>query len=228
VTAAAAERSGAADVRITHDGEPWAGSTVRWHGQDVAVVRISPRRPGKAGSELLVVDGILYGVEPRLGWVNFGDPKNIDPDSGTTPSEYLAAVREDVGGSTLRRITRAMNGLTTTLRDDGSTVYRGKVAAGLIARESGSKGSQAIRVFPFGFVAHDEAADPNAPLETAVTVDASGVVRDLLVTWGTTGSSWTYQVTYDGLGSTPAPVAPANARSMQELRRLGAARARGG
>jgi hypothetical protein len=59
-------------------------------------------------------------------------------------------------------------------------------------------------------VAHDEAADPAAPLETTVTVAADGIVRQLEVSWGT----WSYAVTYEGLGSTPALAAPAHARSL--------------
>jgi hypothetical protein len=216
VTAASAERSGRAVVRITHDGEPWAGTTIRWNGADLGVKSDAPTRRGRAGSELLVVDGIVYGLDPdEGGWVRQGKPENIDPDSGTTPDEYLAAVREDVGGVTLRRITGGMTGLTKRSLDDGSTVYSGVVAAGLIARESGFKGGQPIRVLPFGYVAHDEAADPSAPLETAVTVGADGVIREIAVTWGSSASAWTYTVAYSGLGATAAPTAPANARPLR-------------
>ena len=185
VTAASAERSGTAVVRITHDGELWAGSTIRWNGRDLAVARDAPR--GRAGSraELRVVDGTLYGADPGDGgWVVLGSPESIDPDSGTTPDEYLAAVREDIGGVTLRRITGGMTGLTTRTLDDGSTVYSGTVPAGLIARETGFKEGRSIRVLPFGYVAHDEAADPAAPLDVAVTVGADGIVREIAVTWG--------------------------------------------
>jgi hypothetical protein len=212
VTAASAERSGTAVVRITHDGQTWAGTTIRWNGADLAVSRDAPLRRGKAGSELLVVDGTLYGIDPGTGdWVDLGDPKSIDPDSGTTPDEYLAATREDVGGETLRRITGGITGLTTSRLEDGSTVYSGTVAAGLIARETGFKEGQAIRVLPFGFVAHDEAADPANPLDAAVTVGADGVVRKITVTWGT----WTYAVSYNRLDATAAPDAPANARPLK-------------
>jgi len=76
-------------------------------------------------------------------------------------------VREDIGGTTLRRITDAMTGLTTRQLNDGSTVYHGAVPAGLIARESGFKESRTIRVLPFGFAAHDEAANPAALLDVA-------------------------------------------------------------
>jgi hypothetical protein len=215
VTAAAAERSGTAVVRITHDGTAWAGSTIRWHDGDLAVTRDVPRRPGKAGSRLLVVDGTLYGVDPvDGGWVVLGSPDTIDPGSGTTPDEYLAAVREDVGGATLRRITDGMTGLTARRLGDGATVYRGAVAAGLIARETGFKEGRPIRVLPFGHVAHDEAADP-AALTAALTVGADGVVRELAVTWGAGVPGWTYTVAYDGLGATPAPVAPANPRPLR-------------
>jgi hypothetical protein len=213
VSAASAERSGTAVVRITHNGEVWAGTTVRWHRTDVAVSSDAPQRPGQAGDVLRVVDGILYGIDPaKGGWVELGKPESIDPDSGTTPAEYIAAAREDVGGQTLRRITTGMAGLTTSTLDDGSTVYRGMVAARLIARETGNKEGQAIRVLPLGFVAHDEAADPSTPLDTAVTVGADGVVRKITVTWGTSASAWTYTVSYSGLGATAGPVAPGNAR----------------
>jgi hypothetical protein len=217
VTAASAQRSGTAVVRFTHGGKLWAGTTIRWNGADLALRSDAPTRRGKAGSELLVVDGIVYGADPEAGgWVMQGKPENIDPESGTTPDEYLAAVREDVGGVTLRRITGGMTGLTKRSLDDGSAVYSGTVAAGMIVRESGFKEGQTIRVFPFGYVAHDEAADPSAPLDTAVTVGADGTVREIAVRWGSGPSTWTYTVAYSGLGATAAPIAPANARPLRE------------
>jgi hypothetical protein len=227
LTAASAERSGTAAVRITHDGKLWAGSRIRWNGDDVAIGREVPRR-GKVGDELRVVDGTLYGLTPEGDWQAMGSPSSIDPDSGTTPAEYLASVREDVGGVTLRRITAAMSGLTTQRLDDGSVVYRGSVPAGVIARETGFKEGQAIRVLPFGYVAHDEAADAASPLDTAVTVTADGVVRQLDVRWGPSASPWRYTVTYSGLGSTAAPVAPGNARSLLEERGARLRSGRGG
>jgi hypothetical protein len=222
VTAAAAERSGVAVVQITHDGELWAGTTVRWNGEDLAVGRLGRSRAGKTGSKLLLVDGTLYGSGPAGdGWAVLGDPDNIDPDSGTTPREYLVTVREETGGATLRRITDAMTGLTTRRLGDGSTVYSGTVAAGRIARESSFKEGRSIRVLPFGFAAHDEAANPAAPLDVALTVGTDGTVRELTVTWGTSASPWSYAVTYSGLGATPAPVAPANARPLRDRLRSG-------
>jgi hypothetical protein len=222
VTAAAADESGTAVVRITHDGELWAGTTIRWSGEDIAISRDAPRQPGKAGVMFLVADGIMYvhGVPPAEGgWATLGDPDNIDPDSGTTPDEYLAAVREDTGGATLRRMIEAMTGPDTQRLGDGSTVYSGSIAAGEVARESGFKEGQALRVFPFGYVAHDQAADPDAPLDAAVTVGRDGVIREIAVRWGSGASAWTYTVAYSRLGDTPAPVAPENARPLRELLR---------
>jgi hypothetical protein len=216
LTAASAERSGTVVVRMTHNGRPWAGKTVRWNGADVAIAEDpSPLRPAK--SELRVVDGTVYGWDPDEGWLAMGTPANIDPGSGTTPDEHLVAVREDIGGVTLRRLTR-MTGLSAGRLDDGTTVYGGTVAAGLIAREMGFKEGRPIRVLPFGYVANDEAADPAANLEAAVTVGTDGIVREIAVKWGTGASAWTYRVSYSKLGATPAPVAPANARSLKELR----------
>lgn len=215
VTAASADRSGTVVVRITHDGEVWAGTTIRWHDDDISISGDAPRRGRKAGDELRVVDGTLYGSDPEGGgWIEQGSPANIDPDSGTTPAEYLAAVLEDVEGVTLRRLGDNMTALTTTRLDDGSTVYAGTVPAGQIARESGFKEGQRIRVFPFGYVAHDEASDPAAPLDTAITVAEDGLIRELAVTWGT----WTYTISYSDLGTTAAVVAPKNAKSLLQMR----------
>ena len=168
---------------------------------------------------MLVVDGLMYGIDVDGKWVVLGSTKGIDPESGTTPDEYLAAVRQDVGGATLRRITNGMTGLTTRTLGDGSTLYSGAVAAGLIARESGSKEGEAIRVLPFGYVAHDEAADPANALQANVTVGPEGVVREIAVTWG----RWTYTVTYSKLGETAAPQEPANPRNLlqERLRKVG-------
>jgi hypothetical protein len=93
------------------------------------------------------------------------------------------------------------------------------VAAGLIARESGYKDGEALRVLPFGYVANDEAADPTNALQANVTVGPEGVVREIAVTWG----RWTYTVTYSKLGETAAPKAPANPRNLlqERLRKVG-------
>jgi hypothetical protein len=216
-TAASADRSGTAVVRITHDGEFWAGTTIRWNDGDIAASRARPERDGRAGDQFRVVDGTFYGIDPvDGGWVDQGSTANIDPDSGTTPDEALAAVLEDVEGVTLRRLGDSMTGLTTTRLGDGSIVYAGTVPAGQIARESGFKEGERIRVFPFGYVAHDEAADPTAALDTAITVGEDGLIRELAVTWGT----WTYTVRYSDLGTTAAIVAPKNAKSLLKLRKV--------
>ncbi len=61
----------------------------------------------------------------------------------------------------------------------------------------------------------------DAPLGIAITV-ADGAIRRIAVEWGTAASRWSYVVTYEGLGATPAIQAPANARSLLEERRKGA------
>ena len=221
VTAASAEQSGTAAVLITQGGEEWASSTIRWHGDDVSITRHSPSRSGSAGDEMRVVDGVLFGLDHRGDWLAQGSPQNIVPDSGTTPDEYLAAVREDLGGVTLRRFTSDLSGLTRTALADGSSVYRGTVAAGLLARETGFKEGQAIRVLPFGYVAHDEAASPGSRLDVTVSVGADGILREIAVAWD---PAWTYTVFYSALGTTPALVAPPDARDLLKERLLPAER----
>jgi hypothetical protein len=63
-------------------------------------------------------------------------------------------------------------------------------------------------VLPFGYVAHGRAADPAALLDTAITVGADGVVREVAVTW----PGWSYTVSYGDLGETASPVAPPDAK----------------
>jgi hypothetical protein len=154
----------------------------------------------------------MFGVEDGQ-WFVLGPSQSVDPDSGTTPHEYLLGVREDVGGETLRRIVDGMTGLTTTQQADGSVVYRGSVRVGLIAQETGFKEGKAIRVLPFGYVAHGAAEDPNASLDVEVTV-RDGVVRELAVSWA---PGWKYSVEYSGLGETAAPQAPNNAKPLRRV-----------
>ena len=88
-SAAAADNSGTVELEITEDGDLWVGRTLRWNGTDLSIGSDEPAsRPG--GS--LVVDGIMYGPDPETpdGWIEMGSPDSIDPDSGTTPDEYLA------------------------------------------------------------------------------------------------------------------------------------------
>jgi hypothetical protein len=213
LSAVSAQQSGSVNVRMTHDGELWVSKVIRWNGDNVEISDHSPGGPS-SGSPLLVVDGMLYGHDPHYkGWVKVGPVSSIEPGSGTTPTEQLGAIREDVGGATLRRMVAAMTGLTTTHQGDGSTIYSGAVAAGQIARQNGFKEGQAIRVLSFGDVAHGAAADPASLLHTAVTVGSDGVIREIAATWRT----WTYTVTYSDLGSTPSLVAPANAKSLRDV-----------
>jgi hypothetical protein len=209
-TAASAEQSGTAIVQIRKDGEPWAGKTVRWNGSDLSLVEDLSRADAR---ETRVVDGMMYAEVPGLGWAELGSPSSIDPDSGTTPAEYLELVREDVGGATFRTITDNMAGVGTREFADGSTLYTGTVPARLIARETGFKEGQAIRVLPFGYVAHGTAADPSSALDVGVVVGRDGVILKLSVSW----PHWTYAVGYSDLGSTPAPVVPENVHPVRRV-----------
>jgi hypothetical protein len=212
-SAQAAEQSGTVSIEVTQDGELWGARTVRWNGSDISVTHADPGRAGRG--DLLVVDGTLYGPDPETpdGWFELGSPASIDPDSGTTPDEYLATVRADAGGDTVRRITGAMTGLTTSPGDDGSVVYRGTVPASVLAPETGTKEGVPIRVLPYGYVAHDDADNPDAPIEVRITVRADDTIGEIHASWGG-GSSWSYRLRFSDLGSTPAPTAPANARSL--------------
>ena len=112
-SASAAESSGTVVLEITQNGDLWVGRTLRWNGTDLSISPNETSPAGKGG--LLVVDGIMYGPNPEVadGWIEMGSPDSVDPDSGTTPGEYLAAIGEDVGGATMQRITGEMTDVTT-------------------------------------------------------------------------------------------------------------------
>jgi hypothetical protein len=222
LTAAEAQDSGTAVLQLRNGGDLWAEKSVRWNGADMAIRDTAPTREGEVGRGLIVVNGAMYAPDPDGGWDEIGSPSSIDPGSGTTPDEYLATVREDVGGATLHRITDGMTGLRTRELADGSTVYSGSVPARLVARETGFKEGESIRVLPFGYVAHGAAADPSALLDASLTVGPDGIVREIAVSWGSSpDSAWTYVVRYSDLGDTPSPTAPADAKPLRERLRAG-------
>jgi hypothetical protein len=108
-----------------------------------------------------------------------------------------------------------MTGVSTSPGADDSTVYSGSIAAGEIATRTGLKDGESLRVFPWGYVAHDQAANPGALLDIAVTVDSNGVISGISVEWGGNGSAWRYTVAYRDLGSTPAITAPDDAQPLK-------------
>lgn len=212
-SADAAEQSGTVEIEITQDGVLWAAKTVRWNGSDLAMTTNDPTRAGRG--DLLVVDGTMYAPDPEVvdGWLELGSPASVDPDSGTTPDEYLTAVREDAGGTTFGRITAEMTDLTTSQRADGTTVYHGRVPAGALARETGIKDGQELRVLPYGYVAHDDADNPATLIDVSIAVHADGTIGEIHATWGG-DASWSYRLTFRDLGSTPAPEKPSNAQPL--------------
>jgi hypothetical protein len=74
-------------------------------------------------------------------------------------------------------------------------------------------------VLPYGYVAHDDAADADTPVTVSITVDADQTIREIHATWGR-GSAWSYRLTYSDLGSTPAPTAPSNVTSLCSIRHV--------
>src|SRR5262249_36378582 len=111
-----------------------------------------------------------------------------------------------------------MTDVTTQTAGDGSVTYSGSVPAGVMAPEQGFKEGQTIRVLPYGYVAHDAAADPAVPLQVHLTVGPDHVIRSIASTWGG-ASAWTYTVTFSQLGTTPPVLAPAGARSILDGRK---------
>jgi hypothetical protein len=185
--------------------------TVTWHGTDLKVFSGDPSQVGRG--DLLVVDGVMYGPDPEVagGWIEMGPADSVDPDSGTTPDEFLMAVHEDAGGATLERITAEMTGLTVSQAGDGSTIYVGKVLAGALARESSAKEGETLRVLPYGNIAHDAASNPASLIDISIAVGPDGTISELSANWGGE-SSWTYRLTFSDLGSTAPLEKPANVK----------------
>ena len=68
-------------------------------------------------------------------------------------------------------------------------------------------------MLPYGYVAHDDASNPAAPVEVRITVEADDAIQEIHATWGG-ASSWSNRLSFSGLGSTPAPTMPDNVESL--------------
>ena len=206
VTAAAAERSGTAVVRITHDGEPWAGI-------DDSLER---RRPLGVTSDFAAIGAAGPGRElsarrrdalrRRRGSLGHPrrSPANIDPgqwdDSGRVSSPRFARTS---AARRLRRIRRPRE----RLHDDHEALETGRrsIAARslreLVARETGFKDGEAIRVLPVRLRRPRRGRESaSALLDAALTVGADGVVREIARELGERGL---HRDSYTRLGSAP-------------------------
>ena len=67
LTAASAERSGTAVVRMTHDGEPWAGKSIRWNGHDLETMRDEAAGPASNGCSSAACS-TASTRRPTAGW----------------------------------------------------------------------------------------------------------------------------------------------------------------
>ena len=108
----------------------------------------------------------------------------------------------------MQRLTDEMTDLTTSQAEDGSTIYHGKVPAGLGPRDRG-EGRRIDPGAPFGNVAHDDAANPETLIDISISVTADGTIGEIHATWGSE-SSWSYRLIYSDLGSTAPLEKPTN------------------
>jgi hypothetical protein len=93
-------------------------------------------------------------------------------------------------------------------------VYDGKVVAGALARETGVKDGESLRVLPYGYVAHDDASKPEALIDVSITVGSDGTIDEILASWGGE-ASWTYRLDFSDLGDTPPLEAPMEFRPLK-------------
>jgi hypothetical protein len=190
-TAAAARHSGTVEVRMAHNGRPWSAETVHWNQGNASVVGSGVGSPGR----LLFVDGVLF-TKVAGSWAAV-DKGGV---SGYMRQRYIAPALNGIAGNTFRHIVGGIQDLQIRHGQDGTTVFSGRESARLLT--SDPRTGERIRVLPFGFVAHGEAADPNALLRIAVTVGSDHLIQRIAVAWGAGASAWSYTVTYANLGNT--------------------------
>ena len=83
LTAAAADRSGTAVVRLENGDDLLAGATIRWHGNDLSVSSDPSAQLGEAGSKMLSVGG-TYFVIGRLA-AEWGSPSRSEARADNGP-----------------------------------------------------------------------------------------------------------------------------------------------
>jgi hypothetical protein len=196
-TATAARHSGKVVVLVTHSGKAYAGETVRWNNGNASVKCTGV---GSCG-ELLFVDRVLF-TKNDGSWTKV--------DKGGLPNymrqRYVSPALQSMSRSTFRRITGGMQHLKIKPGHNGTTIYSGREASGVLTRDPNT--GERIRVLPFGFVAKGAAANPASILSVSLTVGSDGIIQGIDVAWGTGASAWGYGVTYSNLGRTPPLTAP--------------------
>ena len=221
VTAASAEHSGTAVVQISHNSEikagaPCAGTTETWPSPATLPRRAGEGRVGHPRRRR----GVFSPRPGDGGWVVLGRPENVDSGTGTTAAEHVEAVREDIGGATLRRLDRR--------GDDGADDESARRRLDRLPRHPRPRDSRPSRPGPRKASRSGCSHSATWPRTRRPTLAGLSTSRSRSVptassvrtssSGGPAAPCGPTRSRYSGLGSTSAPLAPARPRGLLKER----------
>lgn len=209
LVATAAASSGTITGSVSHDATTWSLDTTQWNGDSILV---TPGDKSELGPNqaIALIDGAAYVERADGTWLRYASESGVGPKVG--PQFELA--HNDVAGTTAGQILSLATGLTETSQPDGTTLY-----TGTIPNLSGDPGESPnddtiLRIVTNLRTGNNAPAGFHDGLQLRMTVGPDGLVRQIVLTFQQqdTGSpasdgTYTWTVTYSGLGSTP-PITP--------------------
>lgn len=202
-----------------------------WHGDDFALVITAgdsyPR------SELRYVSGCFYDKgyfkpEPPESetWFHYtaydngqgDDPGPYAASEPFVPGAWLETYRTALVGTGLTDLAASVSGLTQKSSAEDSTTYAGTLKAAELA----SRNYLGLSGVPFAGQPLEKLAllRPDSPVGVEIVVGADGLVCEATLRYEIERFSFSYQVTYSGLGSAPAVAAPDPASTVTRERPL--------
>jgi hypothetical protein len=190
---------------MLHAGVTQTMDAARWHGNDLAFT------PGDVGpiSQILLIAGGMYVQTTDGTWLHYADASNVGPK----PLGGLAQLaRDNIEGTTPQQILALATNVQKTTQADGSTVYAGTIPSSSLDPAK-VPGNNAITNMILGAQKRTDmmsgAGAPMSDLQLQMSVGSDGLVNQASVTFQQDGT-YTWTVTYTGLGSTPPIAAPAS------------------
>lgn len=190
-TSAGAVDSGTLTLTIAVGGTTRIDLTTRWNGNDVSMSGLLLG----GNRQVVLVGGAVYVQGQDATWLHYAS----ESDVGFPVGQMLQLARDYVSGSRADQILVLVPGLQKAVQPDGSTVFTGTIPAGdsaEVARTDEPGVSLGPRLPHFR---------TNAQFQLLVGSD--GLVRHITET--ADDGTWTWNIQYSQLGSTPPISAPA-------------------
>jgi hypothetical protein len=216
LAATAAAPSGTMTTTVLHGGVTRTIDATRWNGHDIAFSTGFEQFP-----QLLLIGGGMYVQTSDGSWLHYANASNVGPK----PLGGLTHFAQDnIAGTTAQQILALATDVQKTAQPDGTTVYTGTIPSSSInaGNDPGDNaiismilGAQKRTATMFGAGTGDAPGSSlQNDLQLHMSVGGDGLVEQVSVTFqqdmgsSAADGTYTWNVTYSQLGSTPPITAP--------------------